>query len=69
MYSEPFCEIRLTGCNRVSTGTGSLLLLKIELPVTIRPPDLQESLTHITCTTPNIGSQTSTRAMLPACVR
>jgi len=25
-----------TSCSRVSTGTGSLLLLKIELPVTVR---------------------------------
>jgi hypothetical protein len=47
-YSEPFCQIRSctviswastasTGRSRVSTGTGSLLLLKIELPVTDQP--------------------------------
>src|SRR6266545_3970688 len=35
-----------TSCSRVSTGTGSLLLLKIELPVTVRPETLPESLTH-----------------------
>jgi hypothetical protein len=35
-----------TSCSRVSTGTGSLLLLKIELPVTVRREKLPESLTH-----------------------
>jgi hypothetical protein len=35
-----------TICNRVSTGTGSFVLLKIELPVTVEPETLPESLTH-----------------------
>lgn len=48
-----------TSCSRVSTGTGSLLLLKIELPVTDQPQTLPESLGHANFALSNICSSVS----------